>query len=246
MLGGGCGEDAATIGSAAAPRAHTPPTLHPSLTPSFELIQQDDFLQARLRLQAHIEQQPNDGHAIFLFGLSFHREHRYDVARRHFELAAELAPDYPPLHHFLGWANYYLGEADAARAAFERHLQLSPGEGDSHFGIGLVDLDEDRLSDAEQRFRAAIELQREQAGRVTALATAHAKLGEALARQGRLDGARDHLESAVELYPTHYEALYQLSRVLARLGEDEASERALAAHHEARRRFQEGAAGERR
>lgn len=224
---------AATAGHVQTDSRHS---LDPRLAPIAQAIEQGRVSDARVRLQVYLADEPNDGQAIFLFGLTFHREYRYDAARRHFERAAELSPLYHPIHHFLGWCLYYLGEPEAARNAFEAHLALRPDEGDSHFGIGLIDLEEDRLEDAEARFRNAIELQKDNPGRVLAVAKAHSRLGDALMKQGRHEEAREHLERGTQMDPDQYEALYQLYRVLLTLGEEEAAERALQAHHEARQR----------
>ncbi|HRP63134.1 MAG TPA: tetratricopeptide repeat protein [Phycisphaerales bacterium] len=240
----GCGGQeqgkVAPAGGQAAAAANGSPdnrrSLDPRLVPIAQAIEQGRISDARVRLQVYLADEPNDGQAIFLFGLTFHRDNRYDAARRHFERAAQLSPLYHPIHHFLGWCLYYLGEPEAARSAFEAHLALTPDEGDSHFGIGLIDLEEDRLKEAEARFRAAIELQKDNPGRVLAVAKAHSRLGDALMKQGRHEEAREHLERGTQMDPDQYEALYQLYRVLLTLGEEEAAERALQAHHQARQR----------
>jgi tetratricopeptide (TPR) repeat protein len=205
-------------------------TLDAELSRAFHAIEFDRLAEARLHLQERLSRDPDDGVALFLFGLTFHREHRYDMARRHFERAIELVPNYHPLHHFYGWCLYYLGEPQAARAAFERHLRLYPGEGDSHFGIGLIELDQDNLTDAIVHFRTALILHSRRDDRQLAVANVHAKLGEAMQRGGNHESARGYFELAVALNPAHHEAWYQLARVLVALGDDDGAERALDAH----------------
>jgi tetratricopeptide (TPR) repeat protein len=202
------------------------PALGPELAAVAKLIQQRQTDAARLRLAPYLQQHPEDGRAAFLMGLSYHREKRYALARPRFERAVELAPDYHPAFHFLGWCLYYMGETVAAREAFEQHLVRLPTEGDSHFAIGLIDLDDDRLEAAERRFRRAIELQADNPRRRKDVSKAHARLGDVYVRRDDLEAARAELEVATELWPQHYTAFYKLSRVLNRLGEMEAAQRA--------------------
>lgn len=200
--------------------------LGPELTAAFVLISRGQTDAARARLEAHLAGHPDDGQARFLLGLTYHREKRYALARPHFEAAAELEPDYHPTYHFLGWCLYYLGDMPASRAAFEEHLRRVPGEGDSHFGLGLIALDEDRLADAEIRFRRAIELQASNPGRRRDVSKAHARLADVHIRRDELEAARRELETATALWPQHYTAFYKLSRVLNRLGERDAADEA--------------------
>jgi tetratricopeptide (TPR) repeat protein len=190
------------------------------------LIEQRLNDEARARLAAHLEQNPDDGRAEFLMGLSFHREKRYALAAPRFARGVALEPEYHPAYHFLGWCLYYLGEVAGARSAFEEHLAYVPGEADSHFGLGLIDLDEDRLDEARLRFREAIELLADDPRRRQDLSKARARLADVHIRLNELEAARAELELATDLWPQHYAAFYKLSRVLARLGEAERAEEA--------------------
>ena len=100
------------------PAAVTPPpdaaapteALTAPLSDHFRLIEQQRTGAARVRLRKHLNRNPDDGRAAFLFGLSYHREKRYALARPWFEQAIEHAPEYDPAWYFFGWALYYLGE----------------------------------------------------------------------------------------------------------------------------------------
>jgi|GEM_PF-1119937 len=211
-------------------------TLRKELIPFFQLIQAKRTGPARVRLRKYLNLHPQDGQAEFLFGLSYHREKHYSQAQSWFTQAIEQDPTYVTTHYFLGWASYYLGEAEAARQAFAHHLKYQPEEGDSHFGLGLIDLDEGRLEEAQQQFRQAIELQKERDDRVKEVSKAHARLGEVFGQKGEYELARSSLEKAVKLYPDHYEAYYKLFRVLTRLGETKLAEEAKRQFIEARQR----------
>jgi tetratricopeptide (TPR) repeat protein len=202
--------------------------LRPDLVEHFRLIEEKRTGPARIRLRRIIDADGEDGQAAFLFGLSYHREKRYGLARPWFELAARHAPDYDVVHHFHGWCLYYLGEADAARAAFERHVALRPDTGDSHFALGLLALDDDRIEDAEARFDEALALFEAQ-GPAKDLSKTLTRRAEILIRRGDLEGARDDLVRAADLYPDHYEAHYKLIRLHLRFEEQEAAEASMAA-----------------
>ncbi len=217
-------------------RAEDALTLPPRLGDILQLITDGRLDLARIRLQPILSRTPEEGRAHFLFGLTFHREMRYAQAREHFERAIELAPYYAHTYHFYGYCLYNLGELSAARRAFESHLAHVPDEGDSHFGLGLIHLAENRLDQAAERFRRAIELET-QINRLKGVAKARARLGETYDRMGRHEQARDELELATQLNPDLYEAWFMLYRVLIRLGEEEAADRALAEHEAAKQRM---------
>lgn len=214
-----------------------PTPLDPQLVPVFQAIRQRQTGPARAHLEQHLQQHPEDGQASFLLGLAYHQEHRYALARPHYERAMEKAPGYHATYYFHAWALYYLGEPDLARAAFEHHLSYQPDEGDSHFGIGLIDLEEGRIDEAERRFNRSIELQREQSHRGPERSKAHARLADIYMQRGEIERARDALILSTQLDPNNYGAFYKLFRAHTRLGETEAAERAHDVYVATRRRL---------
>jgi tetratricopeptide (TPR) repeat protein len=172
-----------------------------------------------------------------MLGLIQHEQQRYELAKPHFARSIELDPTYPAVYHFQGYCLSNLGELEAARSSFEKHLEFAPDEADTHFGIGLIDLEEDRVEDAERRFRRAIDLneqarQRDPANRgaVRDLAKSRARLADVHLRRAELLQAKHELTLAVSLWPDHYEAWHKLHDVLVRLNEPQAAEDALRMH----------------
>lgn len=210
--------------------------LRDQLVEHFVLIQQRETGGARVRLRKILNRDPDDGQAAFLFGLSYHREKRYALARPWFEQAIEHAPDYQPTYYFLGWCLYYLGDTAASGEAFQQHQRFNPNEADTHFALGLLDLDADRLDAAEQRFRHTIALLKSAEDRAKDLSKAHARLADVMIRRGEFESAKVELKLATNLYEDHYEAHYKLFRVLTRLGELEAALEAQHAFLDARQR----------
>jgi tetratricopeptide (TPR) repeat protein len=219
------------------------PKLRPDLMQVYGLIRARQTIGARMLLEQRLAQSKGDGQATFLLGMTYHREKRYAKSRECFDEAIRLDPEYFLSHYFKAWALYYLGELGPSRAAFEKYLSYGPGRAavaDSEFGLGLIDLDEDRLDAAEARFRKAIELLGQRSPPDADLSKAYARLGEVFERRGDFAAARTAMERSVALFPDHYEAWWKLYRVLVRLGDDAAAAAALKQHDAAKERMHPG------
>ena len=208
----------------------------------FRLIERNqpgDTGTARVRLRNHLKEHAKDGQAMFLFGLSYHREKRYGKARELFEQAIGHAPDFPTTYYFYGWCLYYLGEPEASREMFESFLAVKPGYPDALFALGLIDYDADRIDSARARFTEAIRLAAEKQDRSTE-SKSRARLADVLVRLGELDEARRELLRSIDLNPDNYETYFKLSRVLDRLGDAEGAAEARRKHDEVRERIRPG------
>lgn len=201
-------------------------TLQPPLNSIFRMIAQGGFEPARQQLAAYLLENPKSGEAKFLLGLSFHRQKRYALAKPHFEEAAKLSPFFHPTFHFQGWCLYYLGEIDDSYAAFKEHVKLDPKEGDSIFGMGLIEMELDKLDDAESHFQTAIDLQKDNPRRVRDVAKIHARLADIFIRRENFSKAEEELMQALKLWPQHYIAHYKLYVVLNRLGKEQEAQEA--------------------
>lgn len=192
------------------------------------LLRDGQFAAAIPVAQAAVAAAPEDLRARFFLGLCLHKAKRYGEALPLLESVASAPapgfPEAPHAVHYLGWCRYYLGDLPGARAAFQAHANAFPNYDDSHFGLGLVAFDEDRIAEAEQSFRRALELLGEQQGAARERAKNLARLGDVLLRQDRLPEAEQSYRRAVELHEDHYEAWAKLARLLDRLGRtDEAA-----------------------
>ncbi len=211
---------------------NTPP-LEPALTAHFSLIQEGRTGAARVRIRRGMDEAGWTAQGFFLMGLSYHHDHRYAKAAEWFERSTTADDVYPPAQHFLGWARFYLGQVDAAAAAFQSHLLMAPMEGDSHFALGLIAMERGDLVGAERRLTMAIDLQQDDGpGRAKALA----RLGDVSAAQGRWMKAEDLLRQSVELDGDLYEAWYRRATALRRLGRDEDANKAMESFERARAR----------
>jgi len=242
LLLGGCpaSEPPASAGSKGADSQSAPretPPLAEDLIPAFRQIEAGSYGPARLRLRRVLAERPEDGQAHFLLGLSFHQEKQYARAAAHFEAATEHTPNYGPAWYFLGWARFYLGEPEPAESAFERHRAMHPEEPDTRFALGLIAMEYDDLREAERHFRTSIELLEARGGAGRDIAKARVRIADIMMLNGDDSAARSELVMAIALHHESYEAHYKLSRVLTRLGDDEAAARSYATFLELRERI---------
>ena len=211
------------------PPEGTTTALRSDLGPILDLLRSGPTGAARIRLKKILNQNSTDGQAAFLYGLSLHQEKRYSEARVYFDQALEHAPEYATTHHFLGWCLFYEGELELARASFSRHLTLVEGEGDDHFAMGLIALEQNKLGTAESCFESALQCFETLPafnGRNREQGKTFARLGELAEVLGNLDLAAERLSKATELFPDHYEAWHRLAAIERRRGNQDAAARA--------------------
>jgi Tfp pilus assembly protein PilF len=202
------------------------PVIDGQLAEACRLIEQDQTGPARIRIRQWMQANGDDARALFLFGLSYHRERRYAASTEWLSQAVDATPTYPPAAHFLGWSNYYLGDTAAADEAFRLHLRMTPTEGDTFYGLGLLALDAGELEEAQQRFNRAIELQQEQPDRIAGVSKAMVRLAEIDTLRGDRRAARAQLEAAVAVDPDRHEGWHRLARCCRRLGDHDAADHA--------------------
>lgn len=215
--------------------APKPEPLPRELGAMIQNIAQNQFEIARSKAQTYIQKNPLDGGGYFVIGYAYHRQGNHGPAVPYFEKALELSPQYMPAHHFFGECLFLLGKMDASRAQHEAHRAADPTEPDALYGIGLVDLEESKLEVAERRFREALDLydkmkkanrrlyQSKKVGR----ARCHARLADVYFAQDNYEAARDELIKTTTISPGTISAVYTLSVVYRRLGEDQLAEETL-------------------
>jgi tetratricopeptide (TPR) repeat protein len=223
----------------------TPPPFAPPLTqpvPSIDLrldaaatmLVRGNYVKCRDITLSVLAEDPANGKARLFLALSYHKEKRYALARPIYEQILREQPQFEKFdttYYYYGWCLYYLGELPEARAAFDQHLLLDPGVGDSYFALGLIDFEEDKLDDAEQRFLKSIELQKGDARRTADVAKAHARLADVHIRRADWAKAKHELLLCTQMHPDHYIAFFKLHTVLNRLGEPEAAATALQSYN---------------
>jgi Tfp pilus assembly protein PilF len=189
--------------------------------------------EARVIIAAVLSDHPGSCRGRFLEAFTWHRQKRYEKARKGFEAVLRSRAGFAGSEnvlHFYGWALYHLGRLGEAEEAFRAHAKEAPQVASTWFALGLIALEDHRLGEAESLLDKARWIQDANSKKQKELAKTMARLGEVHILQGRLELARKDLEEAVRIWPGHFNAHYKLYRVLLRLGEKEAAQAALKRH----------------
>lgn len=117
-----------------------------------------------------------------------------------------------PALQMLGIALAQKGDRDGAETAFQRFLQITPGNAAVHTNLGNLRLLKGDCAAAEACYRTAIGLKPN-------YAEAHFNLGLALKAQDKLVEARDALHAALTSRPGYLDAQVQLGVVQLTLGD---------------------------
>jgi len=147
--------------AAEAPAANTAPAPKDErLGVAFEALGRGDVEACQREARAVLADFPHHPRAEFLLALGLHKAKRYAEARPLFESAESATASFAgkdAVPYYLGWCGYWLGDFEAARAAFERHLEGSD-EGDSHFGLGAIALELGHFDEARAKLTRALEI----------------------------------------------------------------------------------------
>jgi tetratricopeptide (TPR) repeat protein len=138
--------------------------------------------------------------------------------------AVTLGPFQDEAWHLLGRAYLKQGDFEGALTALRRAIALKPR---AAYAISVGKALLSKPPDAEDARREAMTAFEQAVSLEPSNAIAHFELGRLLGQSDKLDAARTHLLRAVELEPDFYEALYALSRVCSRIGDQEQSQKYL-------------------
>lgn len=84
-------------------------------------------------------------------------EGEYRQARMHFEASLEIEPGNPEIHLMLGNLFEMTGPDEQARHHYLKSIACDPQSGPSHFGLGRLFLRQNRIGDALDAFRSAVQ-----------------------------------------------------------------------------------------
>lgn len=197
------------------------PVLHPNLPIAAKLLRSGQFVDAQIVLRNILREQPSCARGQFLLGVAVMKLKRYGEARELLEASLASKQDFPErrqVDHFLGWSCYYLGDLDAAKAHFQAHVGAVPTAADSYYGLGVIAIDEDRISDAQSALDRSLELLPQGPRSAGDRSKALARLGDIAVRREDLPLALDLFTQAASLHPDHYEVWGKLARVLDSMG----------------------------
>ncbi|MFW5989157.1 MAG: tetratricopeptide repeat protein, partial [Desulfosudaceae bacterium] len=137
------------------------------------------------------------------FGLALAEKGLYEQARRQFEAALQLCPDFTEARNNLGTACLDQGKVDEAITHFQASLGLDPEYAMAHKNLGVAWREKGDVDKALFHFRTALRLR-------PAFPAAHFHLGLALLDKKDYDRARHHFRRALEIDPDYAPAAEQL------------------------------------
>jgi tetratricopeptide (TPR) repeat protein len=149
------------------------------------------------RLRRTLGLNPHDAKArVDLAGILL-RQGKYREARAEVELVFSRVEDLPDANYCLGLCLLKAGEPERGRALVERALQLNPkfGYGEPYLRLGDFRAEQAEWEPAADRYRQAVEI-------YSSCVEGWYKLGQALAKLGRVEEARRALREAVDSYRT--------------------------------------------
>jgi tetratricopeptide (TPR) repeat protein len=189
----------------------------------------------------HIE--PGNADASYLLGVVCQTLGRIDEALECYRRALAQKPDYAEVHNNLGVIYSTQGKLAEAIVSYQRAIQCKPDYAEAHNNLGLDLAQQGHLDEAIASYRQTVRLRpsyaeayenlrRAEAARqgqppseVAQVSRAAANIaiernnqGIELWRQGRLDEALEHFQSALCLWPSYPEAYNNLGLVLVDRG----------------------------
>lgn len=187
-----------------------------------------NYTQAMELTGAVLTDHPGHSRALFLHALALHKLKRYAEARIDFQAAADSPQGFDgaeALPYYLGWCTYWLGDFDAARGAFQAHLD-QVGEPDSFFGLGIIALELGELETAQSQLDLAAEgfNARLAAGDMLSardVAKTYTRLADVDLANDQDEAAAEHLKSALELDADRPAVWFKLYNVSLALGDQE-------------------------
>ena len=139
-----------------------------------------------------------------------------------YALAVQVTRELPeePLGHFvLGLVAQRHGRTAESKEAFQRVIDLDPGNAAAHNNLGTAHYVEGDFTRARYATEDALHLSQDDEGR----SIAEANLGELAALTGRMDEAEAHEDKALELAPETAHPYFQLAVLYDVTGRPEAS-----------------------
>lgn len=193
--------------------------------PRPDLASFEPSIQARVEaLQERVESaRTADGAANALgeLGIFYHAVLFLEAAERCYAQAAELAPDQPRWHYYLGVTQGHQGKDREAKGTFERALELAPEDLAIRIRLGDLHLKLGQAKEARRSFLRATEI-------APRSAAAWFGLGRAAVLAGDDRAAIRHFERTLELAPDATAVHYPLAQAYRRQGDTERAEEHLA------------------
>lgn len=136
--------------------------------------------QAEAEFEQALRLSPNDADILSQYSRMKRYRGEYDAALEAGRRAAELDPQNPGAHYFLGICYRYARQYDAAAESFRTALRLEPSPGNFHAQLAFTQISQGNWGDAAAELRVAEQLYGDNIGsiRIPQLANAYAQMGQ--------------------------------------------------------------------
>ena len=131
---------------------------------------------------------PNDERAHFALGGYHFGQQEYAQAIGHYKMATELAPSYSPAYNILGYAYRQAVDYPNAEQAFQKYIELIPGDPNPYDSYGELLLKMGRFDDSIAQYRKALALDPN-------FLASHQGIAAGLMYQGKADQAAAELQA---------------------------------------------------
>ena len=154
---------------------------------------------------------PGNQRAHYNFGLALEHDGKMEEAKRHYEEALRLKPDYADAHYNLGVVLSQACKLQDASVRFEQALRLRPDLVGAHNNLGIILSLAGKYPEAIKHFEQVLQLRPD-------YAEAQNNLANVFMQAGKPQEAILHYERALRLKPDYAQAQAGLERARATLG----------------------------
>lgn len=181
-------------------------------------LQQGDYELALKRFEKARELQPKNATVHNMIGICHLRSERHEEALGAFDEALRLVPSFTDARNNRGLTYLAMDQLQLAKVDFLAVLNdpTYPHRNEVHFNLGMVLLQQGRLTAAEENFREAAYAPRP-------VYDARLRLADVAREQDRMDEAETILEQACVEFANRPEAYLQLARLRYQRGDREAA-----------------------
>jgi tetratricopeptide (TPR) repeat protein len=172
------------------------------------LVQQDEVTRGQVLID-RLFQGGDSAEGRLLLGAQHLRQQDFQGAIIELKKAIELNPGLPSVHALYGRALMAAGDREGAGAQFRREVEGNPNDFESNLFLGLLRKDEDRLDEALDYLTRAARLRPQDPRVLYGLGNVHVVAG-------RIDAAREVLETLVKAAPAYTQGHVLLATVYYR------------------------------
>jgi tetratricopeptide (TPR) repeat protein len=187
-----------------------------------DLTMLGDYDRAQLEMEQAAALAPESAEIHYFLGRIYYTKNIFPLARREFETALKLDPNYMKAYDNLGLTLEAIGERDAAVASWKRAIELCEKQGlSTEWPFINLAAYYNRQNEAGQ----ALEYAQKAVEKNAESAEAHFQMGRAYRSLQRHEEAEAELQKAVKYNPDNAEYHYVLSIIYRKLGKTAESQK---------------------